>query len=54
MKSLKIEGRAPVKGEITRGGNKNAVLPMIAAALLTSEEITLSNVPDIIDIKFML
>ncbi|MEI8246246.1 MAG: UDP-N-acetylglucosamine 1-carboxyvinyltransferase [Lentisphaerota bacterium] len=54
MKSLKIEGRAPVKGEITIGGNKNAVLPMIAAALLTSEEIILSNVPDIIDVKVML
>ncbi len=54
MKSLKIEGRAPVNGEITIGGNKNAVLPMIAAALLTCEEITLSNVPDIIDVRVML
>jgi UDP-N-acetylglucosamine 1-carboxyvinyltransferase len=54
MKSLKIEGRAPVRGEITIGGNKNAALPMIAAALLASEEITLSNVPDIIDVKVML
>lgn len=54
MKSLKIEGRAPVRGEITVGGNKNAALPMIAAALLTDEEVILRNVPDIIDVKVML
>ena len=54
MKSLKVEGKAPLQGEITIGGNKNAVLPMIAAALLTDEEIVLSNVPEIIDVQVML
>ena len=35
-------------------GNKNAALPMIAAALLTSEPVTLENVPDISDVASML
>ncbi len=36
------------------GGNKNAVLPMIAAAMLTDEEVILHNVPEIIDVENML
>ena len=35
-------------------GNKNAALPMIAAALLTSEPVTLTNIPDIDDVRLML
>jgi UDP-N-acetylglucosamine 1-carboxyvinyltransferase len=35
-------------------GNKNAALPMIAASLLTSESVTLENVPDISDVSAML
>ena len=36
------------------GGNKNAALPMLAAALLSREEIVLHNVPDILDVSAML
>lgn len=54
MNTLLIEGGARIKGEVTISGNKNAVLPMIAAALLTDEEIVLNNVPDIVDLQVML
>lgn len=49
-----IQGGRPVCGVHTVAGNKNAVLPMIAAALLTSEPVTLTNVPDILDVETML
>lgn len=54
MSRLLIEGKQVLSGEIRVSGNKNAVLPMIAASLLTDEEIVLKNVPDIIDVKVML
>ena len=56
MKSFIIEGgnRTPLGGKITVSGNKNAVLPMIAATLLTDEKITLHNVPHIVDVDVML
>ncbi|MDD5727269.1 MAG: UDP-N-acetylglucosamine 1-carboxyvinyltransferase [Victivallales bacterium] len=54
MQALYVEGRAPIKGEITLSGNKNAVLPMIAAALLTDEKVVLRNAPDILDVRAML
>ena len=49
-----IEGGFPVKGEIRASGNKNAALPCIAAALLTREAVTLSNIPEIEDVQVML
>ncbi|MDR2602768.1 MAG: UDP-N-acetylglucosamine 1-carboxyvinyltransferase [Spirochaetaceae bacterium] len=49
-----IEGGRPISGKIKASGNKNAALPCIAASLLTSESITLSNVPDIEDVHVML
>lgn len=54
MKSILIEGGQKISGEIKISGNKNAVLPMIAAALLTDEEIILHNVPNILDVNAML
>ena len=53
MDKFIIEGGVPLVGEITPGGNKNAALPMLAAALLTEETITLHNVPDIRDVRDM-
>lgn len=47
---LKITGKQPLSGTIKPSGSKNAALPIIAAALLTDEKITLSNVPNIADI----
>jgi len=49
-----IHGGRPVAGEIRASGSKNAVLPMIAAALLTEEEVVLENVPSIRDVDVML
>jgi len=44
-----IEGGTPLSGEITVAGNKNAALPILAACLLTDEEVKLTNVPRIRD-----
>jgi UDP-N-acetylglucosamine 1-carboxyvinyltransferase len=52
--SFEIEGGAPISGTICPSGNKNAALPLIAAAMLTEEEVVLRNVPDIRDVEAML
>ncbi len=54
MGRLIIQGGRTVSGELAVAGNKNAVLPMIAASLLTAEPVTLSNVPEIADVATML
>lgn len=50
---FKIEGGRPLGGEIVVAGSKNTVLPFIAAALLTSDEMIFENVPDISDVAVM-
>ena len=54
MKRLRITGDLPVSGKVRISGNKNAALPMIAAALLTDEPVILRNMPDILDVRSML
>ena len=54
MAKFIVEGGARLSGEITPAGNKNAALPLIAAALLTDEPVTLANLPDIRDANVML
>ena len=54
MESFIIEGGRPLRGSIRATGNKNAALPIIAAALLTEEPVTLTNVPAIRDVETML
>ena len=54
MSHLVIQGRRTVSGTHRVSGNKNAALPMIAASLLTAEPVTLTNVPDISDVRVML
>ncbi len=49
MEKFVIQGGTPLAGEITAAGNKNAALPIIAACLLTDEELVLENVPRIRD-----
>lgn len=49
-----IHGSYPLKGKIRANGNKNAALPIIAACLLTDEEVIIRNIPDIEDIRVML
>ncbi|MDP6450379.1 MAG: UDP-N-acetylglucosamine 1-carboxyvinyltransferase [Lentisphaeria bacterium] len=51
---FQINGGAPIRGSVTPSGNKNAALPMIAAALLTDEQVVLENVPHIRDVVAML
>lgn len=46
-----VEGGARLSGEIEPSGNKNAALPIVAAALLISEPVELSNVPRIRDVE---
>ena len=54
MARLVIEGRRPLAGTFRPAGNKNAVLPMLAACLLTEEPVILRNVPAIEDVRVML
>lgn len=48
---LIVRGGRPLSGEITPSGNKNAVLPILCATLLTTEPVTIENVPDITDVR---
>ena len=49
-----IEGGYPLKGKITPNGHKNAALPILAATILTDEEVILRNVPNIEDVNIMI
>src|SRR4051812_4692014 len=52
--SFVIEGGRSLHGRIQAAGNKNGALPILAATLLTSEPVTLRNVPRIADVETML
>ena len=54
MDKLVIEGGVPLTGEVTVSGAKNATLPILTAALLTTEPLTVSNVPHLRDVTTML
>ena len=49
MEKFVIQGGASLSGELTVAGNKNAALPILAACLLTEEEVLLHRVPRIRD-----
>jgi len=49
-----IEGGVPLEGVVVPAGNKNAALPILAACLLTDEELTVRNLPRIRDVEAML
>jgi UDP-N-acetylglucosamine 1-carboxyvinyltransferase len=49
-----IEGGRSLNGRVRAAGNKNGALPILAACLLTSESVTLRNVPRIVDVETML
>lgn len=53
MDSLLIKGGFPLHGEVPISGAKNAVLPIMAATLLTPEKCVIRRVPDLSDVKFM-
>jgi len=51
MHYLEIEGNAKLGGEVAISGAKNAALPLIAAALIIKNDVTLKNMPNVADIK---
>ena len=51
MKSFKIEGGHQLKGSIQPQGAKNEALQILCAVLLTSEKVTIHNIPNIIDVN---
>src|SRR5215468_1623220 len=53
MDRIRIRGGRRLRGEIRISGAKNAALPLMAAALLTPDPLTLANVPDLVDITTM-
>ena len=53
MKSIYISGNAPLYGEVTIQGSKNAALPIMAAALLIPGISVLKNCPRIADVEYM-
>ncbi len=54
MDKLVISGGRALRGEVGISGAKNAALPILCAALLTSEPVTLTNVPSLHDIRTLL
>ena len=54
MASFIVDGGRALRGRVKPAGNKNAALPMMAAALLTDEPVRLDNVPNIRDVHTML
>ena len=53
MDKLRISGGRPLEGEVQISGAKNAALPMMCAALLTAQPLTLSRVPRLVDVSTM-
>ena len=53
MDKLRIRGGKPLRGEINISGAKNSALPILAASLLSSEALRLSNLPVLQDIRTM-
>ncbi|SFP86725.1 UDP-N-acetylglucosamine 1-carboxyvinyltransferase [Nitrosomonas cryotolerans] len=54
MQKLVIQGGSPLRGEINISGAKNAALPVLCAALLTSDTLRIENVPYLKDVTTML
>lgn len=54
MDKFLIAGSGPLSGEISISGSKNAALPILAATLLATEEVTFTNVPRLNDIKTLI
>src|SRR6476469_6636756 len=54
MEKFLIEGGYPLSGTVVPADNKNAALPVLAACLLTEDEVILRNIPRISDVEAML
>jgi UDP-N-acetylglucosamine 1-carboxyvinyltransferase len=53
MEKLKVTGGCRLTGEVKASGAKNAALPILAASLLTADDLVLNNVPHLSDIRTM-
>jgi len=53
LEKLIIRGGVPLEGTVTISGAKNAILPIMAAALLSPEPVILEEVPDLVDVQIM-
>lgn len=54
MKSFEITGGCRLSGEITPQGAKNEALQVLCAVILTQEEVTITNIPDISDVRLLI
>ena len=54
MEQYIIKGGNPLVGEVEIGGAKNAALPILAAAIMSDETVTIDNLPDVNDINVLL
>ena len=54
MYSFEVRGGKKLSGDITPQGAKNEALQIISAVLLTPEKVTVSNIPDIIDVNLLI
>jgi UDP-N-acetylglucosamine 1-carboxyvinyltransferase len=54
MQKFVIDGGVPLSGTVVPAGNKNGALPILAATVLTEEEVVVGNVPRIRDVEAML
>ena len=54
MEKFVIDGGVPLRGTVTPAGNKNGALPILAASVLTTDEVVVRNVPRIRDVEAML
>ena len=54
MHSFEVTGGRRLKGEIIPQGAKNEALQIISAVLLTPEKVTISNIPDIVDVNLLI
>ena len=52
--SFEVTGGKHLKGDIFPQGAKNEALQIVSAVLLTAEEVTISNIPDIIDVNLLI
>lgn len=54
MNVFEVRGGKKLQGEITPQGAKNEALQVISAVLLTPEEVTINNIPDILDVNLLI
>lgn len=54
MHSFEVRGGKKLKGEIIPQGAKNEALQIISAVLLTAEKVTVTNIPDIVDVNLLI